>query len=80
MKLFDNIVIKSFGFEAETELLLKAAFNKYNIGFIPIATIYSDNDDSKIRNINSILGFIKIIIRCLYERIKKEPINKRFEE
>ncbi|HPN38182.1 MAG TPA: glycosyltransferase family 2 protein [Melioribacteraceae bacterium] len=70
-KLFDNIVIKSYGFEAETELLLKVAFNKLSIGFIPITTLYSDKDDSKIRNIDSIFGFIKIIIACLYERNKK---------
>lgn len=72
IKLFDNIVIESFGFEAETEILLKAAYNGFNMGFISIPTIYTKNDDSKIKNINSVLGFIRIIIKNLNGRIKKK--------
>ncbi len=75
LKIFDNIVVRSNGFEAETELLLKASFNGYNIGFIPISTIYSENDDSKIKNLNSIIGFVKIIVNCFYEKYKKKTKN-----
>lgn len=60
--------INSDGFEAETELILKASKNKFSIGFVEIPTIYSDNDNSKIKNLNSIMGFLNIIIKFLYER------------
>ncbi len=77
IKLFDNIAIESFSFEAETEIILKAAELGYKIGMVPISTIYSDNDNSKIKNFNSIIGFIKVIIKFLYEKNKKKFYNKR---
>ena len=66
--VINNCHIISTGFEAETELLLKASKNKFKIGFVEIPTIYSNNDNSKIKNWNSILGFIRIIVKFLYER------------
>lgn len=63
-----NCNIISDGFEAETELLLKASKNKFKIGFAEIPTIYSDNDNSKIKNLSSIMGFLTVIIKFLYER------------
>jgi glycosyltransferase involved in cell wall biosynthesis len=76
LNLFNNIVIKSNGFEAETELLLKAAFNGFRIGFTKIPTLYSVNDDSKIKNLNSIYGFFKVIVISFYEKYKKKKESK----
>lgn len=75
IKLFDNIVIESFNFEAETEIILKAANLNFKIGMVAISTIYSDNDNSKIKNISSILGFLKVILKFLYEKNKKKFYN-----
>ena len=49
-----------FGFEAESEILVKAAKNGFKIGFVDIPTIYSD-ENSKMRPVQAIIGFLKVI-------------------
>ncbi|MCF6269758.1 MAG: glycosyltransferase family 2 protein [Melioribacteraceae bacterium] len=50
------------GFEAETEMLIKAASNNLKIGFVDIPTIYNDNK-SKMKPIAAIFGFIKVLLK-----------------
>jgi glycosyltransferase involved in cell wall biosynthesis len=40
--VLSSMVMESEGFEAETEVLIRAALRGFRIGFVPIATIYSD--------------------------------------
>ncbi|VAX22999.1 hypothetical protein MNBD_IGNAVI01-724 [hydrothermal vent metagenome] len=57
-----DILPESSGFEAETEMLIKAGKKKLKIGHINIPTIYNENK-SKIKPIRTILGFIKVYLR-----------------
>jgi len=50
------------GFEAESEMIVKACRINLRLGFIEIPTIYGD-DESKMRAIPTILGFIKVLIK-----------------
>jgi len=50
------------GFEAESEILVKASKKGFKIGFIDIPTIYG-NEISKMRSIQAILGFIKVMLQ-----------------
>jgi glycosyltransferase involved in cell wall biosynthesis len=50
------------GFDFETEMLLLAAKNGYQISFIPIRTIYRD-EQSKIRPIRDTLRYFRLIAR-----------------
>jgi hypothetical protein len=59
--ILKNILPAYKGFEAESEILLNAAKNKYKIGFTNIPTIYGD-EESKMKNIQAILGFIKVVL------------------
>jgi len=49
-------------FEAESEMILKAAGNKIPISFIDISTKY-DNQKSSIKAFNAIINFIKVILK-----------------
>lgn len=57
--ILENILPETDGFEAETEILIKAAKSGIKIGFVNITTIYN-NSLSKIKPIRAILGFIKV--------------------
>ena len=57
-----KIIPEFNGFEAESEMIVKAARNNLKIGFVNIPTIYGD-DDSKMKAIPTILGFIKVLLR-----------------
>lgn len=49
------------GFEAESEILVKAVRNGFKVGFINIPTIYGD-EKSKMKSIQAIKGFIKVML------------------
>lgn len=49
------------GFEAESEILLKAVKKKFNVGFIDIPTIYAD-EKSKMKPMKAIKGFIRVML------------------
>ena len=51
---------KFTGFEAESEILIKAARNNLKISFVNIPTIYNDNK-SKMKSVQAIIGFIKVL-------------------
>jgi glycosyltransferase involved in cell wall biosynthesis len=48
------------GFEAESEILIKAAKKGFTIGFIDISTIYG-NEKSKMRPLDAIIGFLRVL-------------------
>jgi glycosyltransferase involved in cell wall biosynthesis len=48
------------GFEAESEILVKAAKKGFKVGFVDIPTIYGD-EKSKMRPAQAIVGFLKVL-------------------
>ena len=61
-EVLKEILPESSGFEAETEMIIKAGKKKLKFGYVNIPTIYNDNQ-SKIKPIKSILGFIRAYLR-----------------
>ncbi len=61
-KILTSILPSFTGFEAESEIILNAAKNHFRIGFVYIPTIYN-NENSKIRPLNAIKGFIKVMLK-----------------
>ncbi|MCS7052376.1 MAG: glycosyltransferase family 2 protein [Ignavibacterium sp.] len=55
-----KISIHSPGFEAESEIIVKAVKEGFNIGFIDIPTIYG-YEKSKMKSFQTIKGFIKVL-------------------
>ncbi|MEE9429922.1 MAG: glycosyltransferase family 2 protein [Melioribacteraceae bacterium] len=62
-KILNDILPTFNGFEAESEMIVKTVKRKYSIGFVNIPTIYGEDDNSKMKAIPAILGFIKVILR-----------------
>lgn len=58
-KVLENVKTKFSGFEAESEILVKAAKRGYKIGFVDISTIYG-NEKSKMRPFQAIYGFLRV--------------------
>jgi glycosyltransferase involved in cell wall biosynthesis len=48
------------GFEAESEILVKAAKKGFKIGFVDVPTIYG-NEKSKMRPVQAIVGFLRVL-------------------
>jgi hypothetical protein len=48
------------GFEAESEILIKAAKKGFKIGFVEIPTIYG-REKSKMRPVQAIVGFLRVL-------------------
>lgn len=57
-----SILPEKDGFEAESEMLIKAALQNYSIGFAPVPTIYGD-EKSKMQNLRAIAGFLSVLFR-----------------
>jgi len=55
-----NVKTGEDGYEAESEILIKASQKGYRIGFENISTIYGD-EISKMNPVKSTIGFIKLI-------------------
>ncbi len=60
IEVLKNVKTKSFGFEAESEMLVKAANKNFTIGFVDIPTIYG-NEKSKMQPVKAIMGFLKVL-------------------
>ncbi len=60
LRNIDKILPKFSGFEAESEMLVKAAENNFKICFTNIPTIYNNNK-SKMKSFEAIIGFIKVL-------------------
>ena len=59
-EVIKNITTTKNGYEAESEILIKASRKGYNIGFADISTIYGD-EISKMNPVTSTIGFIKLM-------------------
>ncbi len=57
-KCIQPLLPKENGFEAESMMIVNAARNNFSICFVDVPTIYG-NDNSKMRNLQAIVGFIK---------------------
>ncbi len=64
-RAFRNNVLKDIlpvfsGYEAESEMLIKAARKNFRIGFTEIPTVYGD-EKSKLKAVKTIIGFIRVM-------------------
>jgi glycosyltransferase involved in cell wall biosynthesis len=59
-EVLEKVKTEYSGFEAESEILIKAARKKFRIGFTDIPTVYG-NEKSKMRPLQAIFGFIKVL-------------------
>lgn len=58
-----NEILPTFsGFEAESEMIVKICRKNFSLCFIEIPTTYG-NDDSKMKAIPTIIGFIKVLLK-----------------
>ncbi len=57
-------------FHLESELLIRAGWRGFRIGFVPIPTIYT-NEKSSIKNVRDTLNFVFLIIRLVGERLRR---------
>ncbi|MCW8810778.1 MAG: hypothetical protein OQK64_07445, partial [Ignavibacteriaceae bacterium] len=60
-EVLQEISTKYSGFEAESEILVKASKKGFKIGFVDIPTIYG-NEKSKMQPVRAILGFLKVML------------------
>lgn len=61
-KVLSEVHVRSAGFEAETEFLLKAARRGFRISFVPIETIYN-GQKSHMTNWKTTFNFIRVLLR-----------------
>jgi glycosyltransferase involved in cell wall biosynthesis len=59
-EVLKNVRTTYSGFEAESEILVKAAKKGFKIGFVDVPTIYG-NEKSKMQPVRSILGFMRVL-------------------
>jgi len=64
-RVTEDIDLTTRGFEAESELLIKAGRKGYKISSIPIETIYRDQG-SAIRHIRDTVRFTRLILRSFF--------------
>ncbi len=61
-RVIKKVKSHSFGYEAESEMIIYAAKAGFRIGFTKISTIYGD-EKSKMNSFKAISGFVKILFR-----------------
>ena len=61
-RVLSEVVVRSAGFEAETEFLMKAARRGFRISFVPIETIYN-GQKSHMTNWKTTINFIRVLLR-----------------
>ena len=62
--LFNSNILYEDGYQFESELLLKCSYNKEEISYIEIPTIYN-RSKSHINNIFDTVKFIKMIVQFI---------------
>ncbi len=62
MNVVSHVSIKSAGFEAETEFLIKAIKQGFTVHFVPIEAIY-DGEKSHMTNWRTTLNFIRVLFQ-----------------
>jgi len=60
VEVLQSVKTNLSGFEAESEILVKAAKKGFKIGFVDIPTIYG-NEKSKMRPVQAIIGFLRVL-------------------
>jgi glycosyltransferase involved in cell wall biosynthesis len=61
-RVLENIQLESRGYEAETELLIKAAQLKFKIEFVPVYTVYG-SEKSYMTHWATTMNFLKVLLR-----------------
>lgn len=61
-KVLESVATTSDGYEAETELLIKAAMKDFRIEFVPIQTIYSD-EKTYMTNFHTTVRFLNVLLK-----------------
>jgi glycosyltransferase involved in cell wall biosynthesis len=59
-EVLNSVKMRFAGFEAESEILVKASKQGFKIGFVDITTIYG-HEKSKMRPIQAIVGFLRVL-------------------
>ena len=67
-RLVENIHSDITGFQAETEMVLKSVFQGYQVGFLPISTIYT-GERSYIKPVRDVWDFLRIYGRSFFWNI-----------
>ncbi|HTR82353.1 MAG TPA: glycosyltransferase family 2 protein [Bacteroidota bacterium] len=60
--VLEAVRLKSDGFEAETEFLIKAASHGFRFGFVPIDTVYA-GETSHMTHFATTLNFVKVLFQ-----------------
>ncbi|MGD9898948.1 MAG: glycosyltransferase family 2 protein [Calditrichaceae bacterium] len=66
--VLENLEFSEDGFQLESEFLIKAAQQNYNIEFVNIPTIYTGGN-SHIHHFNDTVKFIRLILREIYKKL-----------
>lgn len=74
MELFDP---NSKGFQAESEMIVQAADENLNIGFVPVSTVYVEGNKSKIEPLADTIKFIKWYFGIIIRRQKNESSRSK---
>jgi len=65
LKIFDKVCLRTNKYQTESEMVIKAARNKYKIGFVPVSTIYA-GEKSYINPLVDTWRFINMALRSLW--------------
>lgn len=65
LKIFDKVQLRTNNYQTESEMVVKAARNKYKIGFVPVTTIYA-GEKSYINPLLDTWRFINMAVRFLW--------------
>jgi glycosyltransferase involved in cell wall biosynthesis len=75
-RVAENVMIIENRFHFESEMIIRAAWQKFKISYVPIPTIYN-NAPSAIKNYSDTLNFISLIFRLILERIRENVREKK---
>jgi glycosyltransferase involved in cell wall biosynthesis len=67
-EILRQLILTEDGFHMESEILIKAGWQDFSIGHVPIPTIYSQ-EKSSINNVKDTINFIRLIFKLLAGRI-----------
>jgi glycosyltransferase involved in cell wall biosynthesis len=63
--IFDNVVLRTDRYQAESEMIVKSIRYKYRIGSVPISTVYAD-EKSHIHPLIDTVRFIMMAVRFFW--------------
>ena len=65
LKILESIILQTNIYETESEMVIKAAWKKFRVGFVPVSTIYG-SEKSHINPFVDTLRFIRMAVRFLW--------------